>query len=298
MITKDGEVAKGHEVTHTNTGNDNTANHTKTNDTDVKDANASQTNNTNTGDGVVKEKVVIKDVEGQEVIKGAEQAAKQTMEVTGHSKSAGLFSFLHHKQDHIFTIEKTGDINKDVENYAYQAAIQEQLQKAGIQSPNPAQIKAATDLVDQKGYAITGSLTDENGQEHKFKVIRGKDGSITRTVDGEKAKINVTQNGDNKVEYSTFKHVKLPANTVLDPEAQAKATAGGGTYVAEKMDKLRGVLTTKENNMNTTYKAITDGDTKNDFIVKEQAGKVVEVRKVGNAASVLKQLSQNAQKTH
>ena len=132
-----------------------------------------------------------------------------------------------------------------------------------------------------------------DGAEHKFKVVCHKDGTITRTIDGQKGTTSIIQNGDNKVEYSTFKHVTMQPDTVVDPEAKA----ANSEYISQKLDKLRGVLTTKENGKDVTYSAVTDGDTKKDFIIRQEAGKDAEIKAVKDASHSLKMLAENARGT-
>ncbi len=212
----------------------------------------------------------------------------ETIQATGKAKTSGLFSFLHKKHDFDVTITRTGNLNADVENYAYGVALKQQLAKAGVadvNNPSAEQLAAAKQTLEQKGYHITGKITDANGQEHKFKVVRHKDGTINRTVDGQKMSMKTAPNSE--VQYATYKHVKLAPNAVVDPQA-------GENYVSQKADKLRGILKTKENGVDTTYSAVTDGDSGKDFIVKAQNGQSV-TREVSNGSNVLKQLAKGSQ---
>ena len=219
----------------------------------------------------------------------------ETVQAVGRAKQSGIFSFLHKKQDYTVPIPRTGDLNSDVEHYAHQVALKQQLAKAGVadvNNPTPEQVAAAEQVLSQKGYHITGKITDGTGQEHSFKVVRSKDGSLKRIIDGQKMKVNSTN--PEETQYATYKRVKLAKDAVIDPEAKAKAEANGGQYISEKADKLRGILKTKENGVNTQYSAVTDGDTGKDFIIKVQNGKS-EIRQVSNASAVLKQLAKGAQ---
>ncbi|MBR1825580.1 MAG: hypothetical protein IJ770_03230 [Alphaproteobacteria bacterium] len=217
----------------------------------------------------------------------------ETTNASGSAKQSGVFSFLHKKQDYNVTIPRTGNLNADVENYAYQVALQRELQKAGVtdlQNPTQAQLAAAKAVIDQKGYHITGKMTDAAGVEHKFKVVRHRDGTVNRTVDGAKMSMKTPLTAsEDAVQYATYRRVKLSPTAVVDPNA-------GEDFVSQKADKLRGILKTKENGVATTYTAITDGDTGKDFIVKAQNGQSV-AREVKNASYSLKQLAKGAQQS-
>lgn len=197
----------------------------------------------------------------------------QTVEATGRAKTSGLFSFLHKKQDFNVSIPVTGDLNKDVENYAYGVALKQQLAKAGVADvnhPTAEQTAAARAVLAQKGYHITGKITDAAGQEHSFKVVKHADGSLKRIVDGQKMKLN--EDG-----VSTFnRKVKLPANTV-------------GESNSEIMDRLLARIKTQTASGETVVvSAVRDGETKQDYLLQAHQNGQVEIKQHDKAVEAVK----------
>lgn len=177
-------------------------------------------------------------------------AAKKTVkvaEVSGKAEEGGwLKRILHKKHDVSVNMPVSGDLDKDVENYAARVAMQSKGMPINPES---------NEALKKDGYTVSGHMTDTDGKTHDFKVkVKGKDDYtiVNRTVDDVRSKAYVLKDGS-KVEYL---------------EGQKAAADYVGDANGTKADVVLGSIR-NANGTSVTY--IRDGDTK-DIYMKSSDG--------------------------